>query len=209
MATFKKRPSGRWQAQVQRKGHSLSETFALRKDAEAWARHIQNEIDSGKTPARKNMGDVKTFGALIDLHIEDMKEVGKVLGRSKAFSLELLKNRLGKVRFENLDREQIIQFGKERAKEGAGPVTLGIDIGHIGTLLTHGAPFTAFRCRRSRSTWLVLLIKCWGLSARATSATGGQRTRNLKHCSPTSAQAIRPSFRWNGLSNTPSPRRCA
>lgn len=117
----------------------MSETFALRKDAEAWARHIENEIDSGKTPARKNMGDVKTFGALIDLHIEDMKEVGKVLGRSKAFSLELLKNRLGKVRFENLDREQIIQFGKERAKEGAGPVTLGIDIGHIGTLLTHGA----------------------------------------------------------------------
>lgn len=112
MATFKKRHSGRWQAQVRRKGHSLSETFALRKDAEAWARRIESEIDGGKTPARKNMGGVKTLGALIDLHIEEMKDVGKVLGRSKAFGLELLKNRLGKVRFENLDREQIIQFGK-------------------------------------------------------------------------------------------------
>jgi integrase len=139
MATFKKRQSGRWQAQVRRKGHSLSETFAFRKDAEAWARRIEGEIDNGKTPTRKNVSEIKTLGALVDLHIADMHEVGKRLGRSKAYSLDLLKNRLGDVRFENLDRERIIQFGKCRAKEGAGPVTLGIDIGYIGTLLTHGA----------------------------------------------------------------------
>lgn len=139
MATLKKRQSGRWQAQVRRKGHSLSETFAIRKDAEAWARRIESDIDNGRTPARKNVTGVNTLGALIDLHISDMQEVGKRLGRSKAFSLDLLKKRLGDVRFENLDREKIIQFGKGRAKEGAGPVTLGIDIGYIGTVLSHGA----------------------------------------------------------------------
>lgn len=139
MATFNRLPSGKWRAQVRRKGHALGETFTLKKDAEAWARRIESEIDGGKTPARKNVVGVKTLGALIDLHIADMKEVGKVLGRSKAYSLELLKDRLGKVSFENLDREKIIQFGKDRAKEGAGPVTLGIDIGYINTLLTHGA----------------------------------------------------------------------
>lgn len=117
----------------------LSETFMAKKDAEAWARRIESEIDNGKTPARKDVAGVKTFGALIDLHIEDMKEVGKPLGRSKAYSLDLLKNRLGLVRLENLDRERIIQFGKARAVEGAGPVTLSIDIGFITTLLTHGA----------------------------------------------------------------------
>jgi len=139
MATFDKRDSGRWRVQVRRRGHSLSETFASKKDAEAWARRIESEIDNGKTPTRRDVAGVKTFGALIDLHIQDMKEVGKPLGRSKAFSLELLKNRLGRTPLENLDREKIIQFGKERAKEGAGPVTLGIDIGYISTLLTHGA----------------------------------------------------------------------
>lgn len=49
-----------------------------------------------------------------------MKEIGKVLGRSKAYNLELLKDRPGKIRFENLDREKIIQSGKDRATEGEG-----------------------------------------------------------------------------------------
>ncbi len=139
MASFNRLPSGKWRAQVRRKGHALGETFTLKRDAETWARRIESEIDSGRTPTRKNVSGVKTLGALIDLHIADMQEVGKPLGRSKAYSLDLLKDRLGNVRFENLDREKIIQFGKSRTKEGAGPVTLGIDIGYIGTLLTHGA----------------------------------------------------------------------
>lgn len=139
MATFTKLPSDNWRALVRRKGHVLSETFVAKKDAEVWARRIESEIDNGKTPTKKNVAGVKTLGALIDLHIEDMNEVGKRFGRSKAYSLELLKDRLGHVKFENLDREKIIQFGKSRAKDGAGPVTLGIDIGYIHTLLTHGA----------------------------------------------------------------------
>ncbi len=59
--------------------------------------------------------------------------------RSKAFSLELLKNRLGRVRLADLDRQRLIEFGKQRAEEGAGPVTLGIDLGYVRTLLAHGA----------------------------------------------------------------------
>jgi hypothetical protein len=39
-----------------------------------------------------------------------------------------LKKTLGKVQFDRLDRERIIQFGKARAAEGAGPATLSIDI---------------------------------------------------------------------------------
>jgi len=139
MATFDKRDSGRWRAQIRRRGHSLSDTFANRKDAEAWARRIESEIDNGKTPARKDVAGVKTLGALVDLHIEDMKEVGKPLGRTKAYSLELIKDRLGRSKLENLGREAVIQFGKDRAVEGAGPVTLSIDIGYIRTLLTDGA----------------------------------------------------------------------
>ncbi len=130
MASFTRLPSDNWRALVRRKGHVLSETFSLKKDAEAWARRIESEIDAGKTPARKDVAGVKTFGALIDLHIEDMKEVGKPLGRTKAYSLEFLKNRLGRCEFENLDRERIIQFGKDRANDGAGPVTVSMDVGY-------------------------------------------------------------------------------
>ncbi len=139
MATFTKQKSGRWRAQVRRMGHELSETFLLRQDAEAWARRAECEIDNGKTPTSINVAGVKTFGGLIDLHLEDMKSVSKQIGRSKAFSMAQLKKALGKIRFEHLDRERIIQFGKARAEEGAGPATLSIDIGYIRTILSHAA----------------------------------------------------------------------
>jgi hypothetical protein len=43
------------------------------------------------------VGHVKTIGALIDLHIADMKDIGKALGRSNAYSLDLLKDRLSEI----------------------------------------------------------------------------------------------------------------
>ena len=139
MATFTKLPSGKWRVQIRRKGRSLSETFQLRKDAELWARRIDREIDLGQKPTPKSVVGVKTFADLIDLHCQDLKEVGKTFGRSKAASLDMLKGRLGKIRLGDLDREMLIEFGKTRAEEGAGPTTLGIDIGYIRTLIAHGA----------------------------------------------------------------------
>ena len=48
MATFEQRESGWWQAKVRRKGHpGQSKTFETRKDAEAWARVIESEMDRG------------------------------------------------------------------------------------------------------------------------------------------------------------------
>lgn len=139
MANFTRLPSGKWRAQIRRKGHSLSSSFPTKKDAEAWAHRVHTEIDAGKTPGRRNVQGIRTIAELVDLHVEDMKEVGKVIRRSKAYSLNLLKDRLGKVRFENLDRDRIIQFAKARSNEGAGRVTIGQDIGYLRTLLSHGA----------------------------------------------------------------------
>jgi len=60
-----------------------------------WARRIEREIDLGQKPAPKHKDGIKTFADLIDLHIADMAEVGKRIGRSKGFSLDLLRKRLG------------------------------------------------------------------------------------------------------------------
>jgi integrase len=66
-----------------------------------------------------------------------MKEVGKSPRRSKRESLQKLRRDLGDVALKNLTREQLIGFGKARAREGAGPVTVGMDIGYIRTVLVH------------------------------------------------------------------------
>jgi len=139
MATIVKQKSGRWRVQVRRKGRYLSDTFSLRKDAEAWARRVERDLDVGIKPVPRKVEGIRTFGDLIDLHVSDMKSVGKAPGRSKMYSMDFLKKELGKIRLADLDRELLIDFGKARAKNGAGPMTLSIDLGYIRTLLAYGA----------------------------------------------------------------------
>lgn len=139
MATFTKLPSGSWRVQIRRKGSSVSQTFLRREDARRWARGAETQVDRGETPTGAKASIAKTFADLIDLHVADMKEVGKAPGRSKDATLRMLKRRLGKRRFGDLDRECIIKFGKARAAEGAGPVTVGMDIGVIKLVLEHAA----------------------------------------------------------------------
>ena len=91
---------------------------------------------SSKPHAVRN---VRTFGDLIDLHDEDMHEVGKPPRRSKAAVMASLKTELGSVKLPALNRERLIEFGRKRAQEGAGPATLAIDLSFIRTIITHAA----------------------------------------------------------------------
>ncbi|MGJ8624376.1 MAG: hypothetical protein ACSHW1_16605 [Yoonia sp.] len=59
--------------------------------------------------------------------------------RSKAATLTTLKRDLGKERIGHLDRQKLIDYGKMRADQGAGPVTLGIDIGVIKMIIINAA----------------------------------------------------------------------
>jgi hypothetical protein len=82
--------------------------------------------------------NAKTFGGLIALHRDDLQEVGKRIGRSKAASLAFLDRRLGRLRITELDRGRLIQFGKERARRRR-PRHHRIDLGYIKTILLHAA----------------------------------------------------------------------
>jgi integrase len=139
MATFTKLSSGSWRAQVRRKGRYISETFLRREDARQWATDNEREIDRGQTPQPSRIARLNTFGDLVDLHISDMKEVGKAPGRSKSATLAMLKRELGKKPLIDLDRDRLIKFGRARAAEGAGPVTVSMDIGAIRLVLSHVA----------------------------------------------------------------------
>lgn len=120
MASLNKLASGKWRVQLRIKGHYLSDSFLVRKDAEMWARRIEREIDLGQKSASKHKNGIKTFADLIDLHIADMAEVGKRMGRSKSFGLDLLRNRLDELEtaleaFEerplSFDAEEIVRAG--------------------------------------------------------------------------------------------------
>lgn len=124
---------------VRRKGIYKSETFRRRKDAERWALDTECRIDRGESVFRKHVHNVSTFADLIDIHVADMREVNKPLRRSKAYSLKILKENLGKTHIDKLNREILIDYGRYRSRSGAGPVTLSSEFSYINTIITHAA----------------------------------------------------------------------
>jgi len=139
MPTIAKLPSGPWRAQVRRKGRYVSETFLRRDDALRWSRLAELSVDRNETPISARIGRLTKFGDLVKLHIEDMTAVGKPPRRSKAATLDMLLRELRAIKITALDRERLIQFGRARSGADAGPVTIGIDIGAIGLVLSHAA----------------------------------------------------------------------
>jgi integrase len=167
MASFNKLPSGKRRAQVRARGQHVSRSFRLKSEAATWARESEIAMSSGKSLKAGRMSERTAFGALIDLHIDDMREVGKSPRRSKRKSLEKLKRDLGHVLLRDLTRERLITFGKGRAKEGAGAVTIGMDLGYIRTILVHATAIHGI----ATPTEVVLLartaLRCLGLIGEA------------------------------------------
>jgi len=135
VATFTQLAPGNWRVQVRRKTRYVAETFRRRKDEE-WALEMERNIDRNGSSKPRVVRNVRTFG---DLHDEDMREVGKPPRRSKAAVMASLKTELGSVKLPALNRERLIEFGRKRAKQGAGPATLAIDMSFIRTSVTHAA----------------------------------------------------------------------
>ena len=73
------------------------------------------------------------------MHLADLVELKRPIGRSKEATLSRLRASIGATKVSNISREFLIDFAKRRAKEGAGPVTISIDVSFIGTVLEHAA----------------------------------------------------------------------
>ncbi len=146
MASITKLPSGSYRVQIRRKSHYASETFPRRDDTHRWARQAETRVDQGLAPHKSSVSRLQTVGDLIDLHIAEMCEVGKPPRHSKAATLTTVNRDLGK---EGID------YGKMRAEQGAGPVTIGIDIGVIKTIITHAAGAMSSIFLRNQLIWRV------------------------------------------------------
>lgn len=139
MATIFKTRQGHWRAQIRRKGKYVSSTFRLKTLAKERVIATERLIDQGLEPSARGSRPSKTVGDLIELHIQDLLEVGKPLRRSKRAVMSAPKQELGAIRISNLDRGELIRYGKNRAGQGAGPVTLAVDLSYLRTILTHAA----------------------------------------------------------------------
>lgn len=131
MATYRRR-NDRWQVQVRMVGGAArSRTFDTKAAAERWARSVEREIDEMRSGRYVEQGTVDQLVRRYAI------EVGahKPLGRSKAGAIENIRVGLGGLKVSRLTPEAIIAFAKARHAAGAGPVTIGIDLAYLGTIL--------------------------------------------------------------------------
>lgn len=167
MATIVRTKQGTWRAQVRRKGKYASSTFRLKTLAAEWVSETERLIDLGGEPTSRKAGKARTVGDLIDVHIADLLEVGKQIRRSKRAVLEALKRDLGTTRITALDRSALITYGKTRAKQGAGPVTLSVDLSYLHTILTHGAAVHGIRVNTEHLRLARIALSRFGLVGRS------------------------------------------
>ena len=195
MAAFVRLPSGSWRAVVRRKRRYISETFKRKEDARTWALDAERQIDQGTAPMPSRVKGMKTFDHLIDLHIADMKAVGRAPGRTKTATLAMLRRELGKQPMIDMDRERLIKFGRDRATQGAGPVTVSMDIGVIKLVISHAAAVHGLLVSMEQVDLARIALKRLGLVGKSN-----ERDRR-----PTEEELQRLSRHFDGITRPSIP----
>ena len=135
MPTFSQLPSGKWRVQVRRAGIYRAATFEKKSEARDWAAGIENQAHhiaaGGFAPVPK--------GATVDDLIEKYLETaGAKAGKTKAATLAMLRDKLGKVRLGALNAVTLRDFIDRRLQDGAGGVTVAADLSFLSAVLKWG-----------------------------------------------------------------------
>ncbi|NMG56186.1 tyrosine-type recombinase/integrase [Aromatoleum aromaticum] len=134
----------RWRAQVRRAGaKSSSKTFATKAAAEAWARKVEGQIDTGEYQAASGITVAQVIAAYRDLRERSGRPVADTA--NEHYQLRTLSDRLGTRRAEQMEVAHLVEFCQARRSEGAGPYTINMDVSKLGTVLRHTAAVLNFR----------------------------------------------------------------
>lgn len=183
MAAIRKRGK-RWHAEVRKAGSEpLYKSFPTKAAAERWAKRIELDIEDGRI--RTGHAVTGTVAELIERYEREVDPI-KSFGRSKASSLGLLKRGLGGIKVRDLDATAVIRFAHQRRAEGAGPVTISVDLSYLGTVL-----------RTARALWRLSLsdepVREARDALRIIGLVGRSRSRNRR---PSQAEIDALCARW-------------
>ena len=122
-----------WQAIVKRKGHPLqSKTWNTRKEAEAWARQIESEMDRGVFVSRAEVERTTLHDLIERYRVEVLPSK-----RGKHFSpaLRVLEEHLGKYSLAALSPKLVAGFRDKRTKAGLSASTVKKEINLLSKLI--------------------------------------------------------------------------
>lgn len=134
MATFRKLPSGNWQAIVRRRPHAdISKTFTKKAIAERWARQVEEDLElRAVTPA----ADRTLLSALIDKYLLEITP-RKRARQSEASHLRIVSSHLGHHHLSALTAQVVLdyvdvrigQVGADSVRKELGKLAVVIDAG--------------------------------------------------------------------------------
>ncbi|CAB3758449.1 site-specific integrase [Paraburkholderia humisilvae] len=153
MASIRK-VNGKWRAEIRRKEYPPQvRSFLTEKESRKWARDVEIAMDEGNFEPVDKDGHKLTVEGLINRFVEHRearhrtklkaRKAGSevespAIGRSTMGALANLKRLLGDRNAARLTADGVLAFARDRANEGAGPVTVALDISTLGTVYKTG-----------------------------------------------------------------------
>lgn len=157
MSTFRKLPSGSWNAQVRRKGEPpISKTFKTKALAEQWARSIENEMDRGlfldRTPAERT-----TLAELLDRYAKEVLP-DKKDQKPCLYRIKVVKKHLGHYAIAKLDSKILSRYRDARLKN-LGEQSVRHELLLVSRVLNIAAKEWGFHLPHDNPTSLIKLPK--------------------------------------------------
>lgn len=135
MATFEKRGPYQFRAKVRKLGHkTITKTFNNKRDAEAWARGVEADMDRGAFLS-STIAQRTTVRAALERY---QKEVFPRLargGQDEVSRARRLIFSLGELSLTTLDSSHVAVYRDRQLQAGAAPQTVKHDIGLLGRVL--------------------------------------------------------------------------
>lgn len=185
------RSGKRWRAQVRRVGRApLSRSFDTKQDAQRWAREMEGAIAAGRDPGQRQLTPLSQIIAAYRL----VAAVPLARSRTRRTALAMLERELGGVRVQDFAPSVLLSFAERRARQGASPPTILMDLSHLRSALRHGAvalstpdaPLSAAPLMNVLSEAVALL--------RSTGRVSDSRQRDRR---PTDAELARLRDHWS------------
>jgi hypothetical protein len=135
MATITRRSSG-FQAEVRRKGFApVSSMFESRKEAEAWARGIESEIDRGVHVSRKEAENTTLLEAL-DRYELEVTSIKKGAPRERYRIDHWRKQSLAARFLASIRSTDVAHYRDHRLTQVGSPTTVRLELGLLSHVFT-------------------------------------------------------------------------
>lgn len=138
MGTIRER-SGRYTVEIRLKGYgSQSRTFGKITEARRWMHETEAALRAGKPTAK---ADSLTVRDAIHAYRKMREQARPIADTSNEhYQLKMLDRMLGDVSIRACTPERLVAFATERREEDhAGPYTVNLDIGRLGSVLRYAA----------------------------------------------------------------------